>query len=82
MNKNTNAWEKIFKERGKIFIKPHEDMPAIVQALKDQGAKKILDLGSGSGRHVVYLTQNSFSLYGLDNSSSGLDMTRESAFKL
>lgn len=77
MNKNTKAWEKIFQKKGKFFTEPHEEMDMVIQTLKKQGVKKILDLGSGSGRHVIYLARNGFSVYGLDNSVSGLDITKK-----
>lgn len=77
MNKTTKAWEKIFQEKGKVFTEPHEDMDSVVLTLKKNGTKKVLDLGSGSGRHVIYLARNGFSVYGLDNSSSGLDITKK-----
>lgn len=78
MNKTTkNAWEKIFQERGKIFLKPHEDMGKLIKTFRAHGVKKILDLGSGSGRHVIYFAKNGFLVYGLDNSSSGLAITRK-----
>lgn len=77
MNKSTKAWEKIFQKDGKVFLDPHEDMNMIVQTLKKQGAKRILDLGSGSGRHVIHFVKEGFSVFGLDNSSTGLDMTKE-----
>lgn len=76
MNKTTIIWEKIFKQKGKVFTEPHEDMESIVQTLKKHGAEKILDLGSGSGRHIVYFAQNGFAVFGLDNSATGLNMTK------
>lgn len=76
MNKKT-TWNHIFQKEGQVFTEPHEDMASIVEILKKRGAGKILDLGSGSGRHVVYLAQNGFSVFGLDNSSAGLDMTKK-----
>jgi len=73
----TNAWNEIFKQRGRVFIEPHEDMPRIVQRLKARGASTILDLGSGTGRHVVYLARSSFSVFGLDSSPEGISVTRQ-----
>ena len=73
----TNAWNTIFKTQGKVFLEPHADMPVLVQQLQNEGAKTVLDLGSGSGRHVIYLAQQGFSVYGLDNAPEGLDMTRD-----
>lgn len=77
MSQSTNAWNEIFKQRGMVFTEPHEDMPGIVQLLKDRRASTILDLGSGTGRHIVYLARNGFSLFGLDNSSEGIEVTRQ-----
>ena len=60
-----------------MFTEPHEDMPGIVQLLKDRGASTILDLGSGTGRHIVYLARNGLSVFGLDNSPEGIEATRQ-----
>ena len=76
MSQPTNAWNEIFKQHGKVFTQPHEDMTGIVQLLKNKGADTILDLGSGTGRHVVYLAQSGFSVFGLDNSPEGIAITR------
>ena len=77
MSQSTNAWNEIFKQRGKVFTEPHEDMPDIIQLLKDRGASTILDLGSGTGRHIIYLARNGFSVFGLDNSPVGIEATRQ-----
>jgi len=77
MNKTTKAWEKIFQKDGKVFFDPHEDMHMITQILNKQGAKRILDLGSGSGRHVIYFLKEGFSVFGLDNSPAGIAMTKK-----
>ncbi|MBU0982128.1 class I SAM-dependent methyltransferase [Patescibacteria group bacterium] len=78
---NNKAWEKIFQKDGKVFIEPHKYMGKIVEVLKKKGAKNILDLGCGSGRHTIFLVKKGFSVFGLDNSSTGLDMTREWLFE-
>jgi SAM-dependent methyltransferase len=59
-------WDEIFKKYGKIFIEPQEDMGRVAEAFKNSRAKKILDLGCGTGRHLVYLAKKGFSLYGFD----------------
>ena len=76
MSQSTNAWDEIFAREGRVFLEPHEDMPNIVQMLKHRGCSTILDLGSGTGRHVVYLAQNGFPVFGLDNSPEGVEATR------
>jgi len=77
MSQTTNAWNEIFKQQGRVFTDPHEDMPSIVQSLKNRGANTILDLGSGTGRHIVYLAQRGFSVFGLDSSPEGIEVTRQ-----
>ncbi len=70
-------WDKIFKYEGKIFNKVQENIPEIVKLFKKKGVKKVLDLGSGSGRHVVYLAEKRFKVYGFDNSPAGIKIARE-----
>jgi SAM-dependent methyltransferase len=77
VSQSSNAWNGIFKRQGKLFTESHEDMPRIVQLLKDRGASTVLDLGSGTGRHVVYLARSGFSVFGLDNSPEGISVTRQ-----
>ena len=38
---------------------------------------RILDLGCGTGRHVVYLSRQGFEVYGFDVSQKALSMTNE-----
>jgi SAM-dependent methyltransferase len=52
-------------------------LPSIIPLLKERKANRVLDLGSGSGRHVVYLAGQGFSVFGIDISPSGMDMTRQ-----
>ena len=70
-----NPWDDIFKEQGPFFIEPHEDLPAIAELLKSRQANTVLDLGCGSGRHTVYLAKSGFSVFGLDSSPEGIEMT-------
>ncbi len=72
---STDAWNRVYKQHGTVVTEPHEDMPSIVQSLKDRGASTVLDLGSGTGRHVIYLARNGFSVFGLDNSPAGIELT-------
>jgi cyclopropane fatty-acyl-phospholipid synthase-like methyltransferase len=71
----TNAWDEIFKQRGRVFTKPHENLPRVVKLLKDKQASTVLDLGCGTGRHVVFLAKSGFSVFGLDNSTEGIRST-------
>lgn len=70
-------WNKIFKTEGKVFFNPQEDMPELVKLFKKKGIKKVLDLGCGSGRHIIYLAKNGFDTYGLDVAPVGLKITKD-----
>lgn len=69
-------WESIFKKSGKVFLKPQEDMNKVIKLLKKNKAKRVLDLGCGSGRHTVMLAKAGFEVYGTDVSKKGLQLTR------
>lgn len=71
------AWNYIFKKRGRVFFKPQEDMSKVIRLLKKEKAKRILDLGCGSGRHTIMLAKAGFDVYGMDASKEGLKQTKE-----
>ena len=73
----TTAWNTIFQRDGKVFAEPHEAIPAIAQQMTATGARTVLDIGSGTGRHVVFLAAQGFSVFGLDSSPVGLELTRQ-----
>ena len=71
------AWESIYKNKGRFYFKPQEDMNKIIRLLKKEKAKKVLDLGCGNGRHTVMLAKAGFDTYGMDLSKEGLKVTRK-----
>jgi len=70
-------WNKIFKARGKVFEEPKEEMIKILKIFKRFKVKKVLDLGCGSGRHVVLLAKNGFKVYGFDIADEGIKIARQ-----
>jgi SAM-dependent methyltransferase len=77
MEELTKTWDKIFGQQGKVFTEPHEDISRILPLLRERKASRVLDLGSGSGRHVVFLASNGFSVFGIDGSPRGMEMARQ-----
>ena len=77
MSERPKIWDEIFKKQGKVFNEPHAAMPGLVRLLKSMRARTVLDFGSGSGRHVIYLAKAGLSVFGLDNSTKGLQFTKE-----
>ncbi|MHA2070453.1 MAG: class I SAM-dependent methyltransferase [Candidatus Thorarchaeota archaeon] len=70
-------WEDIFEEQGRVFTEPHQDMERVVQIFGEHQVKKVLDVGCGSGRHLVYLSKRGFETYGFDVSQSALSLAHE-----
>jgi len=69
-------WNKIFKKKGKVFTGVQEDIPKILTVFKKHNVKRILDLGSGSGRHVIYFAKKGFDVYGIDIAKEGIKITK------
>lgn len=81
MAETSNPWSEIFRQKGAFFTEPHEDIPSIAGLLEIKGATNVLDLGCGSGRHVMYLARYGFSVFGLDSSPEGIEITRSALEK-
>lgn len=69
-------WNDLFKEEQHRWEEPHDLVVAFAQELGRRGARRVLDLGCGAGRHVVYLARAGFEVYSTDVSPRGLDYTR------
>jgi len=69
-------WNEIFKKHGKVFIEPQEDMPEIAKIFKKNKTKKVLDLGCGTGRHLVFFAQKGFEVYGFDVAEDGIKIAK------
>jgi tellurite methyltransferase len=55
---------------------PHERLVSLAAAMRARGTQRLLDLGCGAGRHLVYLAQQGFALYGVDLDPYGLARAR------
>ncbi|MFX1316241.1 MAG: class I SAM-dependent methyltransferase, partial [Promethearchaeota archaeon] len=70
-------WNDIFTEKGKVFEKPHPDMERLLGTFKERRFQKILDLGCGTGRHLIFFSKNAFKVYGIDASPKALEISRQ-----
>nr|MDO8097871.1 class I SAM-dependent methyltransferase [Candidatus Njordarchaeota archaeon] len=68
------VWEGIYA-KSVLEIDPHPEISRIVELFKKENLRRILDLGSGAGRHTVYLADKGFDVYGLDSAPTGLAHT-------
>lgn len=70
-------WNELFEKEEYRWREPDVNVAKFVKYLKEKGSHKILDLGCGVGRHIVYLSKEGFSVWGTDVSSKGLKYARE-----
>ena len=77
MTATPNPWDSVFAREGRVFLHPHADMEGLAQTLHERGAESVLDLGSGSGRHVAFFARHGFDVTGFDESPQGIALTRQ-----
>lgn len=70
-------WDDIYNKRGKIFTVPHPDMERLVNTFKEKKIRRILDLGCGNGRHLLFFAKKGFEVYGFDASPKGIELAHE-----
>ena len=71
------AWELAFQWDGHVFPEPFQRFGELVEAFHGHGCHHLLDLGCGTGRHVVGLATQGFQVCGLDYSPTGLRLARD-----
>ncbi len=77
MQNEATIWDAIFVREGVVFSHPHEDVLHLADMLLQHGAKRVLDVGCGSGRHVLSLCQRGLTVYGIDSAPTGIALTQQ-----
>lgn len=73
-----DAWQ-CWYHRKEGTVEP--EIPKLAELLTRNHASRLLDLGCGAGRHVIYFAQRGFQVYGFDKSASAIRQARD-ALKL
>ncbi len=69
-------WDDAFKKGHFRWTKADKPIYRICKILLDSKARKVLDLGCGMGRHMVYLAKKGLYVVGLDTSETALRLAR------
>jgi ubiquinone/menaquinone biosynthesis C-methylase UbiE len=72
-----SAWNEILKDSRFRMEKPINSVVELSVTFNERGVRRILDLGCGAGRHLVYLAKRDFEMYGIDVSEAGLRQTQK-----
>lgn len=75
--KNRQMWTELHKDSRHQVKYPREDVVRFVfRNFVRNGGSRVLDLGCGAGRHVIFMAQENIIPYGLDFSASGVAHTQ------
>jgi SAM-dependent methyltransferase len=72
------TWDEIFQRSpGQLGEMPAEAAILLWDAVRRRGGKRVLDLGCGAGRNLVYLAREGFDVSGTDISDTAIALSRE-----
>jgi len=70
-------WNFAFAKHGRIFLQADKELESIRKIFQKHNVHTVLDLGCGSGRHLVYLSEHHFDMYGIDIAREGIHLAEE-----
>jgi SAM-dependent methyltransferase len=73
-------WDKYWRDEAYVarnWLDPDPDIVRLRGLMKDHKIEKVLDLGCGVGRHLVYLCRQGFEVHGVDISSAGVERCQQ-----
>ncbi len=74
-----SPWEKLYRTKGVIEDVPSAQVTELVPLFEQERVYRILDHGCGTGRHVKYLAENGFHVYGMDSSPTAIKYAKKAA---
>lgn len=77
MESRVDLWNAVAKERYEQKKAPQEEIAALHDLFQNQKVKKILDLGCGGGRHLVYFARLGYEVCGLDVSPEAIHLSQK-----
>jgi len=72
-----DKWSDFYNAHGRFYLQPHSALSAFINLCKKKGITKVLDLGCGTGRHIVKLAEEGFNVSGIDFSPSAASLAEK-----
>jgi ubiquinone/menaquinone biosynthesis C-methylase UbiE len=69
-----SKWDKIYRKDGLDYVSDLQYWPKLIDLFKKNKMSKILDIGCGSGNHLLSLAKQGFKVYGLDFSKEAITL--------
>jgi SAM-dependent methyltransferase len=70
-------WDSLYRDTGIVQEEPSVRVTEAIGFFKEQGLRRVLDLGCGTGRHTRRLSGEGFQVYGCDSSEEALRIVGE-----
>ena len=73
-------WDKYWRDEAYVarnWLDPDPEVVRLSPVMQAHKVQKVLDLGCGVGRHLLYLSRQGFEMHGLDISSAGVERCRK-----
>ena len=77
MKSKVDTWDAVTKERAEQKKTPQVEVAELHDLFRNKEVKKILDLGCGSGRHLVYFAKQGYDVCGIDVSPEAIKLSRK-----
>jgi len=71
------TWDELFQKEEFRWREPHPSVVEFAKLLKARRLQRVLDLGCGTGRHLICLAKEGFEVHGTDISQTGLAYARQ-----
>lgn len=72
-----SKWNKIYRKDGLDYVSGLKYWTELIKTFKKNELSKILDIGCGSGNHLLSLAEQGFEVYGLDSSKEAINLAEE-----
>jgi SAM-dependent methyltransferase len=70
-------WNTVYQTNPYREKLPHDGVVEFLGFLRNKNVNRILDLGCGDGRHLIFLAKQGFKPVGIDNALWGIQKTKE-----
>jgi len=73
------TWETNWRERHsrELWTAPDSEVVELVRMLRSEDVRRVLDLGFGLGRHLIFFAREGFETYGIEPTTSGYAYCRD-----
>lgn len=73
----SQGWDELYQKKGKEYASRLDCLPSLIEFWQRQGVERVLDVGCGSGKHMLKLAREGFEVSGFDVSQEAIKLAQE-----